>query len=410
MANLPDGAASVWCSALRISQLDPNGFADPGANTYTTTQMVKLTITPVTESGDAIAIKNANGDLVVFAKHGDIPKWLTLSLELGTPDPALENILCGGTLLTANTAALGAPTGLVVTPQITLGALVAGTYGYRLSQYNAWGESVAEADVSATVASGTTGAIVISGATLGAGAIGARVYGRTIGGEQLIGTYPNIAGQVTNAASGTGTPTSLAVGTGGLGLTQSIPPGTTFQIAGDTNTPKIVFTTTAFAPGGAVTLPVTPSQTITTTIAAGAIIPCFVDSGAIIPSGNIPTSDQTAGPGVAGYAMPNMGIVGNPNGVSLEVWSKAISGGVQASIQPYWRWVFPAAKNMHVMPRTLTNANAESVYEGDGFQNPNWGSGPFGDWPSASAQVYQRLRVGAANLPVAGYAPVPATV
>jgi hypothetical protein len=408
--SLPDGSASVWCSALRISVLDVNGYVDPGANTYTTSQLVKATLTPVTETGDDIAIKNANGDLVVFAKHGDIPKYYTVSLELGTPDPALENICCGGTLLNSTAAALGTPTGLVVTPQITLGSLPAATYGYRATQYNAFGESTAQADVSAVVASGVAGANVISGVVMGVGALGVRVYGRTIGGEQYLGTYPNIGAQVTNAASGTGTPTSLSVGTGGLGLTQSIPPGTTFQIAGDTNTVKIVFTTTAFAPVGAVTLPVAVSQSITTTIAAGALVAVFVDTGVITPSGNIPQTDQTAGPGVAGYATSNMGVVANPNGVSLEFFEKAINGGFQASVQPYWQWVMPRVANMHVMPRDLTNANTQTVMEGQGFQNPNWGSGPFGQWPFASTQVIQRARVGAAVLPVAGYNAVAATV
>jgi anti-sigma factor RsiW len=171
-----------------------------------------------------------------------------------------------------------------------------------------------------------------------------------------------------------------------------------------------VFTTTAFAPVGAVTLPVAVSQSITTTIAAGALVAVFVDTGVITPSGNIPQTDQTAGPGVAGYATSNMGVVANPNGVSLEFFEKAINGGFQASVQPYWQWVMPRVANMHVMPRDLTNANTQTVMEGQGFQNPNWGSGPFGQWPFASTQVIQRARVGAAVLPVAGYNAVAATV
>jgi hypothetical protein len=404
--SLPDGAASIWCEAMRISTLDVNGYVDPGANTYTTSQLIKAALTPVLATGDDIEVKNANGDLVVSAKHGDIPKYYTVSLEMGTPDPAIEQICCGGTLLSSTAAALGTPTGLAAVPQITLGSLPAGTYGYRGTQYNAFGESTAANDVSATVASGTAGAIVISGITMGAGAIGVRVYGRTIGGEQLIGAYPNIGSQATSAASGTGSPTALGV----TALSQSIPPGTTFQIAGDTNTVKIVFTTTAFAPQGAVTLPVSVSQSITTTIAAGAIVPVFVDTGTITPSGNIPQTDQTAGPGIAGYAAPNLGIVANPNGVSLEFFEKAIKGGVQASDKPYYWWVLPRVANMHIMPRDLTNANTQTIMEGQGEQNDNWGSGPFGTWPFASTQVHQRMRAGKAVVPIPGFSAVPATV
>lgn len=403
---LPDGGASIWCQALRVSQLDPNGYVDPGATTYTTNQMIKLTSTPVNESGDQIAVKNANGDLVAFGRHGDIPKWHDLSLELGTPDPALEQLCCGGTLLSSSASALGSPTGLTVTPQITLGSLAAGAYSYRASQYNAFGESTAEASVVNSVASGSTGTIVVSGVVMGAGAIGARIYGRVEGGEQLLGAIPNIGTQATSAASGTGSPTSLAV----TALTQSIPPGTTFQIAGDTNTVKIVFTTTAFAPVGAVTLPVSVSQSITTMIAAGNIVPVFVDTGVLVPSGNIPQVDQTAGPGIAGYAAPNMGVVSNPNGVGLEIWAKAIVGGVQATNQPYWYWCFPAAKNMLVGARDFTNANVQSIYAGQGFPNPNFGSGPMGTWPFGSTQVFQRFRCGAQIVPVPGFTAVAATV
>jgi hypothetical protein len=406
MTTLPDGAAAIWCQALRISTLDVNGFVDPGANTYTTNQMIKATLTPVLATGDDIEIKNANGDLVTWAKHGDIPKYLTVSLELGTPDPALEQICCGGTLLSSSASALGTPTGLTVIPQITLGTLIAGTYGYRAIQYNAFGSSTAENTVSATIASGSTGANVISGLVMGVGAIGVRIFGRTIGGEQLIGSYPNIGTQATNAVSGTGSPTALVV----TALTQSIPPGTTFTIAGDTNTVPIVFTTTAFAPKNAITLPVSVSQTITITIAAGNLVPCFVDTGAVTPSGNIPQVDQTAGPGIAGYAMSNMGVVANPNGVSLEFWEHAITGGVQASDKPFWWIVAPRVANMHVMPRDITNANLQTVMEGQGEQNANWGAGPFGTWPFASTQVHQRTRCGAEVVPIPGFTAVPATV
>ena len=271
-------------------------------------------------------------------------------------------------------------------PQTTLGTLPAATYGYRASQYNVFGETLAEATVTATT-TGSTGLNVISGLTLAAAASGARIYGRTQGIEQYLGVIPNIGSQATSSASGTGTVTSLAV----TALTSSIPQGTTFQIAGDTNTTKIVFTTTAFAPAGTVVLAVSTSQSVTTTIAPGAINPVFVDSGSITPSGNLPTTDQTAGPGSAtGYQAPALGSVANPNGVSVECFSYAIVGGRQATVLPYWWWVFPCFANAHIMPRDLTNANAQTIIEGDGFQNPNWGGGPggaTGNFPFDSQQV-----------------------
>ncbi len=399
--SLPDAAASIWVQVMRLAALDANGFVDPGAATYVTDKAVKVTFTPVTESGDAPTVKGASGNLVAFGKKGDIPKWATISLELGIPDVALEQLLCGGTLLGSTAMALGAPSGLTTVGQITLGSLAAGTYGYRASQYNVFGESLAESTVTTTVASGSSGLVVVSGLTFAGGASGARIYGRTQGIEQLLGVIPNIGSQATAASSGTGTVTSLTV----TALTSSIPQGTKFQISGDTNTTKIVFTTTAFAPAGVTTLAVTASQSVTTTIVAAAIIPVFVDDGTVTPSGNLPTVDQTAGPGLAtGYQAPKLGVVANPNGVSVECFSFAMVNGRQATDLPYWWWVFPCFANAKIMPRDLTNANAQTIVEGDGFANPNWGNGPggaTGNFPFDSSQYYQRIRCGSVAVPSA---------
>jgi hypothetical protein len=398
MAVLPDGAASIWCAATRICTLDQNGFVDPGANTFTSTALVKATFTPTLETGDDIVVKNAAGDLGAFGKHGDIIKYYTIAIELATPDPDLEQVLAGGTVLTATGTALGTPTGLTVTGQTTLGTLAAGTYGYRVSQYNQYGESVATADVSTTT-TGSTGTIVLSGVVQAAGSLGWRVYGRTIGGEQYMGSVPNIGTQATSAVSGTGTVTSLAV----TALTSSIPIGTTFTIAGDTNTVKIVFTTTAFAAVNTVTLQVTASQSVTTTIAAGNIVPVFVDAGSIVPLGNLPATDTTAGPGHAGYQAPALGSVANTNGVSMEFFTKAYLTGYQTPTLPYYRTVFPRITGIHQQPRDVTNANMQSMFEGQAFQNPNWGTGPTGDWQFDSTKVWQRARCTGLIVPAAGY-------
>lgn len=401
----PDGAAAVWAEATRITDLNSDGSPAPGNPSYVTNTLVKCTITPVTATGDDIEIKNANGDLTVFAKHGDIPKYATISVELATPDPVLEALLCGGVSLSDLATALGTPTGLTATGQITLGTLAAGAFNYRGSLYNQYGETLPQAELTGTVASGTTGAVVLGGIVMPAGALGARIYGRSQGIEQLIGTIPNIGSQATSAASGTGAVTSLTV----TALTRSIPAGTKFQITGDTNTPKIVFTTTAFTPTGVTTLPVSASQTVTTTIAAGALVPVFVDTGAVTPSGSLPLSDTSAGPGAGvGYQAPALGIVANPDGNSIEFFEKAIVGGYQASVLPYWRIVLPRVSNMHVMPRDVTNANMASVYEGQAFENTNWGTGPFGDWQFDSTKYIQRARCAKQIVPAPSFANVPA--
>jgi hypothetical protein len=404
---IPDGAAQVFSDVTRFSTLDSDGFPAVGSNVFVTDQMLKLTFTPAMETGvDLVTIK-ANGDIAQHYKHGDMPKYYTVQIEVANPDPVLHAILAGGTVFTDNTVALTAPTGTAAaTGQITLGSLAAGTYGYRQSQFNQYGESAIGTEVTATVASGTAGLAVVGGLTPAAGALGLKVYGRSPGGEQLLGTIPNIGTQATSAASGTGTPTSLTV----TALTSSVPSGTTFQIAGDTNTPKIVFTTTAPAGVGAVALEVSESQTITTTIAPGAIDPVFVDTGVLTPRGHYQASDTTAGPGNdTGYQSPPLGIVGNPDGVGIEVWGKAINGGTQVNYLPYWRWVIPGVRNLREDARTFDAALLPNMYQGEAFENPSFGSGPFGDWQFDSSRVFQYARAGRATLPVSGLAPIPAT-
>lgn len=222
-----------------------------------------------------------------------------------------------------------------------------------------------------------------------------------------MGSYINIGTQVTGAASGTGAVTSLTVAAGGL--TQSIPAGYTFTLSGDTNSPLIVFTTTAFVGIGAASIPVTASQTVTTTIAtASNLVPCFVDNGSLSPGTfgpSVPATDTTAGPGTGtGYAAPPMGIVGNPNGVSIECWAKRIISGTQATDYPYWYYVWPRVTGMHRMPVDHTNANAQTILEGQAFSSTTWGSGPGLSWPFASTQVVQRMACGSLVLPTASYA------
>jgi hypothetical protein len=400
---------SIWVTRTRISQLSSNGQPAAGSSTYTTDTMMKATLTPVIETGDDIAIKAASGDLSVFGKHGDMIKYGTLSLELTLPDPQLEAICCGGVIFNDNSAALGLPTGLTVVTQATLGTLPASTYGYRATQYNTYGESLAEAEVTVTTTGGTS-ANVLSGVTVAAGAIGVGYYGRILGEEQLLGYQVAIGTQATSAASGTGTVTTLAV----TSLTHSIPAGYTFQIAGDTNTPKIVFTTTTAAGVGALGLNVTASQSVTTTIAAGNIVPVFVDNGSLVPFQQpfqtLPLEDLTAGPGNAiGYQAPIPGPVAQPSGVSMEFWSVRQIDGFTAPDIPYYRTVLPRVANMHIQPRDYTNANLQTVMEGQAFRNPNWGSGPFGDWTFDSSQWYQRAPSGIQVLPAVGVAPVQAT-
>jgi hypothetical protein len=406
MANQPDGATQVFAEVVRFSQLDVNGFPAPGSSTITINALLKATFTPVMVTGVDLDMLNANGDLYSHFKHGDMPKYYTMALEIAHPDPVLHALLAGGTVLTDNAVALGTPTGtLAATGQITLGSLPAGTYGYRVTQYSPYGESTAIAEATGTVASGVAGAVVVGGYVLAATAIGGRIYGRSPGGEQFIANVPNIAA-TTTAASGTGTVTSLAV----TALTKAMPLGATFTITGDTNTVKIVFTVTQAAGIGAIALAVSASQSVTTTIAAAAVIPCYVDAGTVIPNGAFPTVDGSAGPGAdVGYQAPALGSVQNYNGVSMELWAKMDLSGTQTPNLPYNRWVIPYVRYLHEGARNFGPTFLENSYSGQCFENPNWGAGPFGDWQFDSTKAYQYARAGRAIMPAAGLTVVPAT-
>ena len=45
-----------------------------------------------------------------------------------------------------------------------------------------------------------------------------------------------------------------------------------------------------------------------------------------------------------GWAAPGVGDDPAGNGVAVEVWSRAVTGGKRASLLPYFHWVFPYAK------------------------------------------------------------------
>jgi len=69
-----------------------------------------------------------------------------------------------------------------------------------------------------------------------------------------------------------------------------------------------------------------------------------------------------------------------PNHVSLEVWSKAVVGGRQASVLPWLHWAFPDVV-VQIGERLLDNGQALQPFTGFAIENPLWGQGAFNDWP-----------------------------
>jgi hypothetical protein len=95
---------------------------------------------------------------------------------------------------------LSAPAGA-----ITGGTLNAGTYWYRVSAVVGGIEGLACAEQSGTVASGTTGSVVLTWAAV-TNATSYKVYGRTQGGELLLNTVtaPTVTYTDTNADTPSG--------------------------------------------------------------------------------------------------------------------------------------------------------------------------------------------------------------
>ena len=220
----------------------------------------------------------------------------------------------------------------------------------------------------------------------------------------MIGTIPNIGKQklsVAIAAKEAKKGEIIAIKV--TALTESIPKGTVLMVKGDTSSPKALLKTTIFGAKGATVLEVENLAVENSAkIEPEEFIPVFVDLGTVTPSGGIPASDTTAGPGEnLGVNASELGPVGNENGVSVECFAKSISKGVQTLTQPFIHWVFPRCTNFHIATRDLTNANAATTIEGEAFQNLNWGSGPVGDWPFSSTKWYGRARCSRGIVPSA---------
>lgn len=101
------------------------------------------------------------------------------------------------------------------------------------------------------------------------------------------------------------------------------------------------------------------------------------------------------GSDVVGLASPAAGSLATPNGIGIEVWSKAVLNGKIAATNPYWRWVFPYAQMHAAGERTLENGALANSFEGWGLGNEEFGSGPLGDWVYTTASPYQYARVAA---------------
>lgn len=86
-----------------------------------------------------------------------------------------------------------------------------------------------------------------------------------------------------------------------------------------------------------------------------------------------------------GWAAPPVGVDATPNGVAIEVWSKALVNGKAAAVNPYYHWVFPYAQMHSSGDKVIQNDMLANEFEGWGVGNAEFGDGPGAPlWPFAS--------------------------
>lgn len=113
----------------------------------------------------------------------------------------------------------------------------------------------------------------------------------------------------------------------------------------------------------------------------------FLIGGDVINDTSTPTPNQI------GYRAPQVGIEENPNGVSIEAWSRAVIGSAYSRTLPFAHWVIPQA---YLTPSgTWALASDSSMlpeFEGWCGQDPAWGTGPLDDFDFPSDRVWQYVR------------------
>jgi hypothetical protein len=113
---------------------------------------------------------------------------------------------------------------------------------------------------------------------------------------------------------------------------------------------------------------------------------------ALIEGGTLFTG--TAGV-IEGYQPPKEGVIGNPNGVSVEVWAKRIVGDVQVG---WWHFAF-TRMFLHWNDSTLGNSIMDMTFDGWGNSNINWGSGPMQDFTHDTSAPWQSMIAAALPTP-----------
>lgn len=113
-----------------------------------------------------------------------------------------------------------------------------------------------------------------------------------------------------------------------------------------------------------------------------------------------------------GYKSAAIGVDATPNGVAIEVWSKAVSGGKTSGIDPYYHWIFPYAQMHMAGDRVIENGMMANNFEGWAVGNATFGTSvaaltakPVAPWAFTTDSAMAGVRTDAAPTGN-GYVPV----
>jgi hypothetical protein len=104
-----DGAGSIYALGLRVARLQSDGsFLAQANGAYVSDALVKIEFEPAWDTPDAVERRNGAGRMCVSYQAPQTLQRLTItSLEICSPDPELEELLGGGSVLTSASATRG---------------------------------------------------------------------------------------------------------------------------------------------------------------------------------------------------------------------------------------------------------------------------------------------------------------
>lgn len=173
-----------------------------------------------------------------------------------------------------------------------------------------------------------------------------------------------------------------------IGTTRTVADGVTTSGSAVVTSASAAFTATDV--GNVITgtgIPVSPPTTILSITSPTAA----VMSAAATATASSISITLTAQARSVGAQAPQLAVLPPDFGVSLEVWQKAVTGNVQATVNPWVRWAFPQSV-WAPSDREIGNAVMATKFTGFLYENPNWGNGPFNDWTMPSPSTASLTR------------------